>query len=191
MAKKNNPGCASGGNCCGACTINCGKKLYFGVTGVTANSACSTSTGGSAIIATGDAVDPAFFNSNTWYWDPEWSTGVTPGLDDLADGYTIIQCEQMSWFYFHNGDWLGQASEISALAQAVIFNFGGQLNVQLRFQTMAQRISSPFTQYISNVIDIWRFPGLCPTGTPTLNSRSINNAYCLDFNPSTTFMTWV
>lgn len=194
VLKKNNPGC----NCCNAvCSVTCNKRLYFGVTGVTANFACDPSTGGSSIIAIGDAFTPAFFNSNTWYWDPAWVTGSTPGLEDLADGYsigacnTILQTASMAWFYVHDGVIGGQPAQISALASVVVYRSGGVLNVDLRFQTLGELINPPFTRFQSNLVETWRYSGLCPTGTPTLHSRVVTNTYCLDFNPSTTFMTWV
>lgn len=191
--KKNNPGC----NCCNAtCSVTCNKRLYFGVTGVVANSPCLVSTGGSSIIAVGDAITPAFFNDNTWYWDPGWVTGTTPGLEDLADSYSITACNPltrvagMAWFYIHNAVEGGVPHEVSALASVSVSVVGPSLQVALRFQTTKVRQTAPFTTLQSRVDDTYTYPGLCPEGTPTL-SRAINNAYCLDFNPSTTFMTWV
>lgn len=192
--KKNNPGC----NCCNpVCSVTCNKRLYFGVTGVTANSSCIASTGGSSIIAIGDAITPSFFNSNTWYWDPAWVTGTTPGLEDIADGYSITACNTltrvaaMTWFYIHDGVIGSDSFQVSTSVSASVSIVGGvSMRVVLVFGTTRTLATPPFTVLQSRVIDTYDYPGLCPEGTPTL-SRSINNAYCLDFNPSTTFMTWV
>lgn len=178
---------AGGCGCCG-CEITCNKSLYFSCTGVVdaLGFPCLNNNGTiSSIVPVGTAAGKEFFNDNDFFWNPSWTNTSTPGIEDLGivDRAQFTQCSAATFAldYIANGPIL-----ISVLAAASVTTNGSNLRLILRF---AANTSVGIDN--GEIIETWEYATTCPTGTPSLVSRTFQNRYCCDFTSATVSWTWV